>query len=78
MGSPFGQLALLQIEALQEEGVSLQEKEASCLGAGWIEIIGLRLGGASALACLLQGAFVLQTLFLVSWNFPNEASSLFA
>lgn len=33
--------------------MSLQEKEASCLGAGWVESIGLRLGGASALACLL-------------------------
>lgn len=44
MGSPSSQLALLQIEGPQEEDMSLQE-EASCLGAGWVEGISLRLGG---------------------------------
>lgn len=52
---------------------------ASCHGAGWAEGMSLGLGvGASALACLLQGALILHTLFMVFWNFPNEASSPFA
>lgn len=75
MGNTSGQLALLQTEGPQEEDMSLQEKGTRFHGAGWVE--GIRVG-ASALACLLQGTFILQTLFMVFWNFPNEASSLFA
>lgn len=79
MGNTSGQSALLQTEGPREEDTSLQEKGASFRGAGWVEGIGLGLGGWCLRPSLpAPGHFHLAYSIYGFWNFPNEASSLFA